>query len=96
VVGAGAGGVELLLAAERRLSQEVARAGYDTDGLAFVLVSATSEILPGFPASFRACFGALLAERGITIVTQAPWFASKRASSCSTIERRSRPMKSCG
>ena len=28
--------------------------------------------MPGFPARFRACFGALLAERGITIVTQAP------------------------
>jgi selenide,water dikinase len=72
VVGAGAGGVELLLAVERRLSREVARAGYDTSGLAFVLVSATAEILPVFPARFRACFGALLAERGVAIVTQAP------------------------
>jgi selenide,water dikinase len=72
VVGAGAGGVELLLAVERRLSREVAGAGHDTGGLAFVLVTATAEILPGFPTRFRACFGALLAERGVTVVTQAP------------------------
>src|ERR1043165_5862174 len=39
VVGAGAGGVELLLALAHRLRCEVARAGFDTGGLSFVLVS---------------------------------------------------------
>ncbi len=72
VVGGGAGGVELLLAIERRLSQEAARAGFGPSGLAFVLVSATSDILPGFPAAFRARFRALFAERGIAVVTGAP------------------------
>ncbi len=72
VVGGGAGGVELLLAIERRLSREVARAGFKPGGLAFVLVSASSEILPEFPARFRARFRALFAERGIAVVTGAP------------------------
>ncbi len=69
VVGAGAGGVELLLAVKHRLSQEVARGGFPADRLAFVLVSATSDILPAFPPAFRARFRALLAERGINLVT---------------------------
>jgi selenide,water dikinase len=54
------------------LSQEVACAGFDASGLTFVLVSATAEILPGFPAAFRARFRALLAERGIAVVAGAP------------------------
>ena len=39
LVGAGAGGVELLLSVERRLRREVTRAGFDAGGLSFVLVS---------------------------------------------------------
>src|SRR2546425_6326691 len=50
LVGAGAGGVELLLSVERRLRREVIRAGFDADGLSFVLVSDVAEILPSFPA----------------------------------------------
>jgi selenide, water dikinase len=72
LVGAGAGGVELLLSVERRLRREVARAGFDPSGLSFVLVSDVAEILPGFPAAFRARFLAILAERGIAVVTGAP------------------------
>ena len=72
VVGAGAGGVELILAVQHRLSQEVARAGLGTNGLAFVLISATADILPGFPSAFRARFRALLAARGVIVVTGAP------------------------
>lgn len=72
VVGAGAGGVELILAVQHRLAQEVARAGFATNGLAFVLISATADILPAFPSAFRARFRALLAARGIVIITGTP------------------------
>jgi selenide,water dikinase len=72
VVGAGAGGVELILALQHRLSQEVARGGLATNGLTFVLVSATASILPAFPSAFRARFRALLAERGVVVATGAP------------------------
>lgn len=72
VVGAGAGGVELILAVQHRLSREVARAGFATNRLAFVLISATADILPAFPSAFRARFRALLAERGIIVATGAP------------------------
>ncbi len=71
LVGAGAGGVELLLAVEHRLRREVAHAGYDPGGLSFVLVSDVSEILPSFPAAFRARFHAILAARGIVVVVGA-------------------------
>ena len=71
LVGAGAGGVELLLSVERRLRREVARAGFDAGSLSFVLVSDAADILPGFPAAFRARFQAILAARGIAVVTSA-------------------------
>src|SRR5438128_6829148 len=44
LVGAGAGGVELLLAVEHRLRQAVTRAGFDAGGLSFVLVSDVADI----------------------------------------------------
>ncbi|MBV8285647.1 MAG: selenide, water dikinase SelD [Hyphomicrobiales bacterium] len=72
LVGAGAGGVELLLAVEHRLRQAVARAGFDAGGLSFVLVSDVADILPSFPAAFRARFHAVLAARGIAVITGAP------------------------
>ncbi len=71
LVGAGAGGVELLLSVERRLRHEVARAGFAADGLSFVLVSDRPEILSSFPDAFRARFRAILAARGIAVVTGA-------------------------
>jgi selenide, water dikinase len=71
LVGAGAGGVELLLAVEHRLRQAVGRAGFDGGGLSFVLVSGDANILPSFPAAFRARFHATLAARGIAVVTGA-------------------------
>jgi selenide,water dikinase len=72
LVGAGAGGVELLLAVEHRLRQTVRHAGLDAGGLSFVLVSDVPNILPSFPAAFRARFHAILAARGITVLTGAP------------------------
>jgi selenide,water dikinase len=71
VVGAGAGGVELVLSVEHRLRTEVARAGLDERGLSFVLVSDVGYILPSFPAAFRARFDAVLAARGIAVVREA-------------------------
>jgi selenide,water dikinase len=72
LVGAGAGGVELLLAVEHRLRQAVARAAFEASGLSFVLVSDVPDILPSFPAAFRARFHAILAARGIAVITGAP------------------------
>lgn len=71
LVGAGAGGVELLLSVERRLRREIASAGFDTDGLSFVLVSESARILPNFPERFRKRFESIFAARGISIVTDA-------------------------
>ena len=72
LVGAGAGGVELLLAVEHRLRQAVRHVGFDASGLSFVLVSDVPNILPSFPAAFRARFHSILAARGIAVVTGAP------------------------
>lgn len=71
LVGAGAGGVELLLAAEHRMRGDLAAAGRDPAMLRFTLVSGGAEILPGFPAAFRARFRAELAARGIAVATGA-------------------------
>ncbi len=71
LVGAGAGGVELMVSLEHRLRREVASAGYDPAGLSFVLVSDVPDILPSFPASFRGRFHAILRERNIAVVTGA-------------------------
>src|SRR5262249_60756596 len=71
LVGAGAGGVELLLSVERRLRREIARSGFDAGGLSCVLVSDFPDILPSFPAAFRRRFRAVLAARGIEVVAGA-------------------------
>ena len=72
LVGAGAGGVELLLSVEHRLRREVTRAGFDAAALSFVLVSDVAEILPSFPAAFRARFQRILAARGIAVFSGVP------------------------
>jgi selenide,water dikinase len=71
IVGAGAGGVELMLALHHRLRRELAAAGHDPAVLSFVLFSATPEILPTFPAKMRRRFAEIMGERGIGIVTSA-------------------------
>lgn len=71
VVGAGASGVELLLAIGRRLQREAAREGFDTDALSLTLISATNDILPDFPGAFRDRFRALLATRRMSVVVGA-------------------------
>ena len=72
LVGAGAGGVELLLSVERRLRRDVTRAGFDAGGLSFVLISDVPEILPSFPAAFQSRFHTIFAARGIGVFTGAP------------------------
>jgi selenide, water dikinase len=71
LVGAGAGGVELLLSVERQLHRELARSGGSARSVSYTLISDQPDILPGFPAGFRRRFRALLAERNITVVTGA-------------------------
>lgn len=71
MVGAGAGGVELLLSVEARLRSEVVCAGFDPAGLSFTLISGAADILPTFPARFRDRFRTLLIARGIGIITNA-------------------------
>ena len=71
VVGAGAGGVELLLAVDARLRSEVLHAGFDPSGLSFTLLSGAADILPAFPLRFRQEFRTILAARGISVLTDA-------------------------
>jgi selenide,water dikinase len=68
VVGGGAGGVELLLSLHRRLTRDVAAAGFDPSGLAFTLITASDELLPTFPARMRRRFTEILRERCIGVV----------------------------
>ncbi|HEY8566973.1 MAG TPA: FAD-dependent oxidoreductase [Beijerinckiaceae bacterium] len=72
MVGAGAGGVELLLAIERRLRREVEAAGHDATRLGFILVSGAPTILPSFPEALRRRFETVLARRGISVLVDAP------------------------
>lgn len=72
LVGAGAGGVELLLSVQRRLLQDVSQAGFAATGLSFVLVSGTADILPAFPAAMRRRFHAILTAHGIAVIVGAP------------------------
>ena len=71
LVGAGAGGVELLLSVGRRLQHELAAANLPTSGLSLCLVSSSEDILPSFPRSFRERFRAILKERGIQVISGA-------------------------
>jgi selenide, water dikinase len=71
VVGAGAGGVELLLSVERRLKRDIAAGGGDPAGLSFTIVAASNELLPSFPPAFRRRFRDVCDGRGIRVVTGA-------------------------
>lgn len=71
VIGAGAGGVELMLSVAHRLRCEAREAGLRQEDLRFVLVSARAEILPTFPPAFRAAFREILNARGIAVIAGA-------------------------
>ncbi|MDH3239679.1 MAG: selenide, water dikinase SelD [Alphaproteobacteria bacterium] len=72
VVGAGAGGTELLLAAHHRLGNLLAERGQDTDRLEFHLISKSETILPNVSAAVRRRFERLFAARGVRVHTGAP------------------------
>ncbi|MEO7241577.1 MAG: selenide, water dikinase SelD [Variovorax sp.] len=67
LVGGGAGGVELTLAMQYRLRNELKSLGRDPDELSFELFTAGSEILPTHNASVRARFERVLQARGVTV-----------------------------
>ncbi len=67
VVGAGAAGVELLLAIQFRLQNELNALGRGAEELRFDLVSKSAEIMPQFPAAVRNRFDNILQERGVTV-----------------------------
>ncbi|MDE2052030.1 MAG: selenide, water dikinase SelD, partial [Gammaproteobacteria bacterium] len=65
VVGAGAGGVEILLAIQFRLRQLLAAAGRNDDHLQYNLFADTERILPEHNARTRRIFQRVLAERQV-------------------------------
>jgi selenide, water dikinase len=67
VVGAGAGGVELLLAMQFRLRNELALLGRNPDELTFHLLTSSDTILPTHNAGVRSRFDAVLAQRGVQV-----------------------------
>ena len=67
VVGGGAGGVELTLAMQYRLRNELKALGRDPDELAFHLFTASADILPTHNPGVRQRFERVLAERGVTL-----------------------------
>ena len=67
VVGGGAGGVELTLAMQYRLRNELRAAGRDPQALAFHLLTQDADILPTHNASVRRAFDRVLARRGVVV-----------------------------
>ena len=67
VVGAGAGGVEILLAIQHRLGRLRAAAGKPTDNIEFHLFSNTENILPTHNAKVRATFLKTLQHRNVAL-----------------------------
>ena len=67
VVGAGAGGVELLLAIQFRLRNELTQLGRNPDELTFHLLTSSDTILPTHNAGVRSRFDAVLAQRGVQV-----------------------------
>jgi selenide, water dikinase len=67
VVGAGAGGVELLLAMQFRLRNELVKLGRNPDELVFHLLTNSDTTLPTHNAGVRSRFDAVLAQRGVQV-----------------------------
>ncbi len=67
VVGGGAGGVELTLAMQYRLRNELHAAGRNPDELGFHLLTSDPVILPTHNATVRRAFERVLAERGVDL-----------------------------
>jgi selenide, water dikinase len=67
VVGAGAGGVELTLAMQYRLRNELIALGRNPDNLSFHIFTNTPTILPTHNARVRAKFDQVLAQRKVAV-----------------------------
>ena len=67
VVGGGAGGVELTLAMQYRLRNELRAAGRNPDALQFHLLTESAAILPTHNAAVRGAFERVLTERGVEV-----------------------------
>ena len=67
VVGAGAGGVELTLAMQYRLRNELRAAGREPQDLHFHLLDSGSAILPTHNGAVRDAFEAVLRDRGVQL-----------------------------
>lgn len=67
VVGAGAGGVELLLAMQWRLRHALRALGRDPNELVFHLLTSSADILPTHNLGVRRRFDAVLAERQVRV-----------------------------
>ncbi len=72
VVGAGAGGVELVLAMQYRLRKEFSKSGRNPDLLRFHLFDAAREILPTHNHKVRKVFQRVLAERNVSVHLGSP------------------------
>lgn len=72
VVGAGAGGVEILLAVQYRLRRLLAAEGRTADRLEFHLFSKSEDILPTHNASVRRRFRRVLGQRGVHVHAACP------------------------
>jgi selenide,water dikinase len=71
VVGAGAGGVELILSVQYRLRNELKALGRNPEDLKFVLLTSGDSILPTHNPGVRARFAKVLQERNVTVHTHA-------------------------
>jgi selenide, water dikinase len=69
VVGAGAGGVEILLAVQYRLRQLLMERGRSDEHIAYFLFSDSAEILPGHSGKARRIFERVLRERRVQVIT---------------------------
>ncbi|WP_290651957.1 FAD-dependent oxidoreductase, partial [Aquisalimonas sp.] len=67
VVGGGAGGVELTLAMQYRLRNELRALGRNPDELAFYLFNSAPQILPTHNGFVRRSFERVLSERGVEV-----------------------------
>ncbi len=67
VIGAGPGGVELILSLQYRLMRDVRDAGHDPAGLSFAIVTPSAEVLPALPMRTRQRFTEIMRTRGITV-----------------------------
>ncbi len=72
VVGAGAGGVEILLAVQFRLRQLLVERGRTDDHIGYWLFSANDDILPSHNQRTRRIFERVLRQRRVQVVTGAP------------------------